>query len=168
MTVDGGPQTFRYAVHTPTFYPFHHDGYKDTAGFEFWLNDSMTGTDYDNDCAAAQPVYTLTIRNQNGGAVRTISRIDTYSQSIIGPAQDAYSIMIRWNGKKNDGTMVKAGSSFSADMSIDATCTDSHGGSYQISQTVTVPGIHPITGYRWVPKTLTKRGRYSISHTATR
>jgi hypothetical protein len=136
-----------------TFYPYVKDGYRDTVWFDLTYD---AGSDPDTSCWGS-PDLTFTVATitnaQTGQIVRHLTMVNEGGAEYWG---------FSWNGKKDDGTRVKPGLTFNANLqAYDDDCEYSPPGPYSYDvQTplLTIAGIRPTTRIDHVRRQVLKDG----------
>jgi hypothetical protein len=134
-----------------TFYPYVHDGFKDVyrAGIDFY----PPANAFDCDLFT----YTVEVLNANGTVLRTITT------DSIDP-DDYPTKIVAWDGRKDDGTLVKAGGYFTIRVSDSGTCYDELATPTVYDESDAVPNVHPVKVTKEVKRTKTTYGYVGASY----
>jgi hypothetical protein len=134
-----------------TFYPYVHDGYRDVykTAIDFFPPDTAF------ECDAF--TYTVQVLSANSTVLRTITT------ATVDP-DDFPTRIVAWDGRKDDGTFVRAGSYYTIRVSDTGTCYDDLDTPTAYDETDSVTDVHPVTVTKEVKRTKTTAGYVGASY----
>lgn len=130
-----------------TFYPYVHDGYRDTADIRLFLDN------YDPNVACDTGSYTVRIVDE-----ATDTTVRTWTSPFAGGSR---GLRLAWDGRDDRGTLVPAGGRYAVDAAVAGQCRYRADNSPAYPFTLDVrprTDIVTATGLRNVATTLSRRG----------